>query len=377
MPCHRFVLTLLATILGLCVLGAPLPAGAATGRVVASPTHLRPVQGKTDCAAALSLAAFVCDAAVGTGVLQLIWDESVKTVTGYKVYRVDGGSHNLLGAATGTARYYLVNKPSGGYANQCFAVQASVGSQTSADSSHYCYAPGGAATTLSLKPSHTVTNVAVTTSAHLTCSDVAAPAFPAYFKAANSHFGSAFTAFFPWLLHERATQVGGSSVSGVYAGNETGVWPLCKGTGNGAFAQFNALGVAVFDLDLKALAKHKLYSATLTLTPSQTVALASGKATLSSGRWCQAYVGGNGSLTRPFVPSAFAQSTVVPREASINVTPIVAAWVQYGINYGFIVGTPSQVGALWVSDREHRLPHEVLDPVAASRVLLSADPPVS
>ena len=71
-------------------------------------------------------------------------------------------------------------------------------------------------------------------------------------------------------------------MSGVYAGNETGVWPLCKGTGNGAFAQFNALGVAVFDLDLKDLAKHKLYSATLTLTPSQTVALASGKATLGT-----------------------------------------------------------------------------------------------
>jgi len=46
-------------------------------------------------------------------------------------------------------------------------------------------------------------------------------------------------------------------------------------------------------------------------------------------------------LTNPFVPSAFSQSAVVPREASINVTAIVSAWVQYGVNYGFIVGTPS------------------------------------
>jgi len=342
---HRFALALLA-ILGLCTLGAPLPAGAAKspvihppgGSAVAPPTHLRPVQGKADCAAVLSLAAFVCDAAVTTGALQLIWDESDKAVAGYNVYRVDGGGHTLLGAATGTARYYLVNKPSGGYANQCFAVQAYVGSKTSADSPHYCYAPGAAATTRSFKPSHAFTKVTVTTSYYLNCSTAIPQPSPAYFKAANSHFGSAFTAFFPWLLNAKG---GGPVVDGVYAGNETALWPLCKRFNEPAYAQISALGVAVFDLDLKALAKHKLYSATLTLKPSQTVNLASGKATLSSGRWCQTYVGGNGSLTNPFIPSAFGQSTVVPREASINVISIVSAWVKYGINYGFVVGTPS------------------------------------
>lgn len=68
----RFALTLLAAILGLCTLGAQLPADAA----IARPTNLRPVQSKADCAAALSLAAVVCDAAVKAGDLQLIWDES-------------------------------------------------------------------------------------------------------------------------------------------------------------------------------------------------------------------------------------------------------------------------------------------------------------
>jgi len=145
-PC--FVLTLLAAILGLCTLGAPLPADAA----IARPTNLRPVQSKADCAAALSLAAIICGAAVTKGDLQLIWDESDKTVAGYKVYQVDQiGGHKLLGTSTGTTRYYLVKKAPEGYANLCFAVAAYVGSQTSGDSSRYCYAPGATATTRSFK----------------------------------------------------------------------------------------------------------------------------------------------------------------------------------------------------------------------------------
>ena len=101
-----------------------------------------PCAKRKDCARVLALAAFVCDAAVKAGDLQLIWDESDKRVTGRNVYRVDGGGHTLLGAAPGTARYYLVKKPSGGYASMSFVVQALVGNQASADGARYCYAPG-------------------------------------------------------------------------------------------------------------------------------------------------------------------------------------------------------------------------------------------
>ena len=89
---RRVIASLFAAILGLCALGVSLPAGAA-GPAVAPPTHLRPVQSETDCAKALTLAAFVCDAAVKADDLQLIWDESDKRVTGRNVYRVDGGGH--------------------------------------------------------------------------------------------------------------------------------------------------------------------------------------------------------------------------------------------------------------------------------------------
>jgi len=311
------------------------------------------VQSNADCAAglgaaALGFAAAVCDGTIKTGDLQLIWDESDKAVTGYKVYQVDrvgAGSHTLLGAATGTTRYYLVKKPSGGYANMCFAVQAYVGSRASTDSSHYCYAPGATATTLTLKPSHTVTYV------NLQWNDIRCSTSE-IFKAANRDFGSAFTTFFPWLLNENGG--GGSgrrTVDSVYVGNETVVWKNQRSCKNGNPIQdagIQAFANVSFDLDLKTLAKHKLYSATLTLEPVQTVVLASGKVTLSRGNWCQTFIGitENGN---PTIPSAFNAPpygpTVVPHgpargAASINVTGIVYAWVK-GVPYGkgFGVGT--------------------------------------
>ena len=182
--------TLVAAILGLCALGAPLPVGAAGSPVVAPPTHLRPVQSKADCAAALSLLAVVCGSAVTQGDLQLIWNDPNKNVTGYKVYRVDGGGHQLLGAST--ARYYLVKKSSEGYANLCFAVEATVGNETSKDSARYCYAPGGTATTRTLKPSHAVAQVAWTSPAGVQCTGNPLPG-SAFFKAADQDYGGAFT----------------------------------------------------------------------------------------------------------------------------------------------------------------------------------------
>ena len=244
---RRVIASLFAAILGLCALGVSLPAGAA-GPAVAPPTHLRPVQSETDCAKVLTLAAFVCDAAVKAGDLQLIWDESDKRVTGRNVYRVDGGGHTLLGAAPGTARYYLVKKPSGGYAGMCFAVQALVGHQASADSAPYCYAPGATATTLSLKPSHAVTYV------NLQWHDIDRTAI---FKTADSDFGSASTTFFPWLL-KNSKEWPKQPVDGVYAGYEQVVWkrytpsPNCRGAG-AQNADVTAFARVVFPLDPKTL----------------------------------------------------------------------------------------------------------------------------
>jgi hypothetical protein len=341
---------------------APPPPPTHTGATIARPTQLRPVQGKADCAAVLSLAAFVCDAAVKAGNLQLIWDESDKAVTGYRVYRVDGGGHILLGTATGTARYYLVKKRTEGYANLCFAVQASVGKQTSADSPHYCYRPGATATTRSFKPSRTVTQVAWTSTPGLNCGGPSLPA-SAFFQAANKQHGSAFTAFFPWLTHEQSNS-GQIGVNGVYAGAEValmrtkinepaapfGGYFCYAGPKQGVNATVNALAGVAFDLG--ELSKHKLYSATLTLKSSQILVLRSNKATLSNSGWCATFVAAANREWRiaPLGNLTYSKSGLVAVDsrptAPIDVTSIVSAWAsaRYAADYGFIVGNPLPPG---------------------------------
>jgi len=360
---RRFVLTLLAAILGLCTLGAPPPAGAAKSPVAAPPTHLRPVQSKADCAAALSLLAAICGTAVTEGDLQLIWDESDKTVTGYKVYRVDGGGHQLLG--TSTARYYLVKKLSEGYANLCFAVQATVGSQSSADSARYCYRPGATATTRSFKPSRTVTQVAWTAPANVNCGGSSLTG-STYFQAADTDYGSAFTAFFPFLPNEQPTS-GRVGVSGMYAGNEAAIFaakvhysslfgaPFCSGvspyTGGDLTAQINSVAAMTFNLG--ELARHKLYSAMLTLKASQTLVFRSGKATFFNSGWCAVVVGAADRewWLAPLGNMTYGKAGRMPvaskPPAALDITPIVSSWASYGYrtNYGLIVADALPPGA--------------------------------
>lgn len=318
----------------------------------ARPTHLRPVQGKADCAAVLSLAAFVCDSAIKAGDLQLIWDESSKAATGYKVFRVDGGGHQLLGTAT--ARYFLIKKPSEGYANLCFAVQAVVGKQTSADSARYCYTPGAAATTRSFTASRTVTQVKWSAPT-INCASTPPPG-SAFFQAADKR--GSFTAFFPFLRNEQPTS-GWIGVNGVYAGDETallsvtvnssGIFgaPFCtetKGyTGKTATVQVNALTGVAFDLG--ELARHKFYSAALTLESVQTLVYASGKFTLQGGGWCAMKLG---AANREWRISPLGNLTYNKRgaltlgshpPAQTDVTPIVSTWAsqKYAASYGFII----------------------------------------
>lgn len=321
------------------------------------PTHLRPVQSKTDCAAVLSLAAFVCDSAIKAGDLQLIWDESSKATTGYKVFRVDGGGHQFLGTAT--ARYFLMKKPSEGYANLCFAVQAVVGKQTSADSARYCYAPGATATMRSFTASRTVTQVKWT-APKIDCGGTTPPPGSAFFQAADKR--GSFTAFFPFLRNEQPTS-GWVGVNGVYAGDETALLGVnvntpgsaifgsvfcgkAKGyTGKTATVQVNALTGVAFDLG--ELARHKFYSAAFTLESVQTLVYASGKFTLQGGGWCAVKLG---AANREWRISPLGNLTYNKRgaltlgshpPAQTDVTPIVSTWAsqKYAASYGFIIAS--------------------------------------
>lgn len=342
----RVVLGMLAGILALSALGGPLPADATPAKTtIAQPTHLRPVQSKADCAV-LSLMAVICDAAVRAGDLQLIWDDSNKTVTGYKVFRVDGGGHQLLG--TPTVRYFVVKKPSEGYANLCFAVQALAGEQTSADSARYCYAPGATATTRSFKPSHMVTQVTWQQPPYINWDCGAYAAFFPFVKNTQPPY-SPFS-----QLQKQPPTSGQKGVVGVYAGNEeafvantsrSAIAP-CTGSVSGpgyALAEVNALAGMAFDLG--ELTKHKFYSASLALESVQTLVFASGKFTLRNGGWCAVSVG---AATREWRIAPLGNLTSSKHglvtlashpPSSIDVSPIVSVWAseKYAAAFGFIV----------------------------------------
>ena len=333
---------------------------------VARPTHLRPVQSKADCkkalgSAALGLLAANCDLVVTQGILQLIWDESSKAVDGYKVYRVDGGSHQLLGTAI--ERYYFVKKPPEGYNNLCFAVEAYAGSKNSKDSKQYCYAFRGTTTMRSFKPSYTVTEVDWTAPPNVMCAGKNPLPASAFFRAADKDDGRAFTDFFPFLLSEQPAS-GEASVSGMYAGNEVAAVAIRVNHhpnffGQGAYfcgtppKAVRITAVAGASFDLRELAGHKVYSASLTLNASQTVGVASGKFARSKGGWCPIVVGaanrewwlhpvGNLTYNKPGRVEVTSQPPT-----DIDVTSIVSTWasVKFADNYGFIVASLLPPGA--------------------------------
>jgi len=326
-----------------------------------APTHLRPVQSKADCiaafgAAALGFAVAICDAAVRHGDLQLIWRESSKNVTGYEIYRVDEGRHDLVG--TTQSKLYVISKPSKGYDGACYAVEAYAGKQTSKESSHYCYRPGATASTESFEPSHTVTVVRWSAPSVSNCSYTIP--ISAFFQAGDKTGN--FTALFPWLVNE-SNLTGRASTSGVFAGNEAAIFGLnysegpfavcSQGQLSSATVQVSANAGAAFDL--AKLAKHKVYSASLTLDASRTVTFVARKFTLQNGSGPRCNVG-VAAATRAWTKAPVGNLTynrseqvyIYGKPGPVDVTKIVSTWASHedADDHGFIVTNLLPPGAV-------------------------------
>jgi hypothetical protein len=104
------------------------------------------------------------------------------------------------------------------------------------------------------------------------------------------------TTFFPWLVTGKRPS---HPIDGVYAGAEAVFWKNPRPCTSSLSvpghrmknAKISASATVTFDRGtfLSFWNSHrriKVYSATLTLEPLQTVSLSSGKVTLSHGRWC-------------------------------------------------------------------------------------------
>lgn len=132
-----------------------------------APTALSNTTDPPTCTAHAGLGGgLACLAGINAGMLALIWNWSpsrfVKSVDGYKVYRVDGSQHTLVSTQNnGTdVTLALLNKPSDGFNGKCYVVTAYKGKSESSDSGFFCagnYQGGTIVENFTLTPSNTRT----------------------------------------------------------------------------------------------------------------------------------------------------------------------------------------------------------------------------
>jgi hypothetical protein len=337
---------------------------------VPAPSHLRPVQTQRDCAFVTAAASAACDAAVRGGSLQLLWDEPSAKVDGYKLYRVDGKRHVLVGrTANGVApAFALVPVPRDGYMRKCYVVTAYLGSSESAASDQYCVGRGAIAYVRTLAPDRLASVVhwsVPTLYARCKGETPSNPLAPAQVFGMTQSLG--FTSFLPWLTSFRNPELQGATrqLSVAFAGVQAyglitsvnaGFVSGCP-NGNNSLAGYAMVSARTgLDFDLRRLAGHKIYTARLTLTASQALrndgsryfaandySCATSLAVATDAWWR--------SGNMPYHQDGQATFGLAPVPSlTLDVTPIIAGWAANfdRDDYGFVLrsrledGTPVQ-----------------------------------
>ncbi|HZV78672.1 MAG TPA: hypothetical protein VFF60_03555 [Candidatus Binatus sp.] len=239
---------------------------------IAAPTDVRPVQSKQDCANALSLLATLCDSAVKASTLQLIWKDSAAKLTGYKVYRTDGGRHLNITLSNGPEpRFAAISKPSGGYDHRCYAVSAYLGNHESALSHAYCVQSGATATTVTFTPAHVRSYIAYNKPR------IADPNNNSGTLSLDTLMGDLKSTGFETLVPQQVFNANGSaSVNGTaYVGLQSAYFTekidMSQFWAGYPYGDVMLTSRAGMDFNLNKLANRKIYSAVLTLDVSQTV----------------------------------------------------------------------------------------------------------
>ena len=328
---------------------APRPTAKPTPKPppLAAPTGVRPVQSKHDCASALSLLAAVCDSAVKAGVLQLIWHDSATKLTGYKVYRVDGGRHTLVLTLTNgpSPKYGAISKPNGGYGHACYAVTANLGQRESARSASYCVRQGATATTATFTPAHVRSYVTISN--------------PGLYDPNNNNGQLPLSTLLSWLQKsgfdklvpsqvsnsQRAASINGTGYVGYQSAYVSEPNPtngeFYTGTNHGYVTIKSRAG---YDFNLGKLANRSIYSAILTLDVSQTSRdTSSHNGFVTSDYSCaDRYLLGkdfwwsqSGPLNNAASGAEFSQGA--GPVVTIDVTKTVADWAAGAPSYGFIL----------------------------------------
>jgi hypothetical protein len=327
----------------------PTPKPTPKPKPIPAPWNVHPVQSKHDCASALALLATICDAAVKSGELQLLWNDKATALDGYKIYRVDGGRHAVVTTTTNgaTPKYGVVSRPNGGYKGACYAVTAYQGARESAQSSRYCVQSGSTASTETFSPAHVRSYVTVSNPGivdlnnnnatlplstllswlHKSGFDTLIPSQVADSGHASSVNGTAYVGYQYAFVHE-TVPTGGE----FYSGTDHG-WVKIASRGG-------------YDFNLSKLANRKIYSATLTLNVSQTVRDASSHTRFATSDYSCADLYWLGkdfwwSQSGPLnnVIAGGKLSMQPGPSVTVDMTPVVANWAAAGDqrDYGFIL----------------------------------------
>jgi plastocyanin len=117
----------------------------AAARTPAVPGNVRVSSGAQECAAHVGLlGALACPDMIRSGNVLLVWDWQAgagpDVIDGYRVYRVDGGTKQLVYTRTDKQYLTLFDMPgaSGNYIGKCYAVSAYAGSYESTVSGALC-----------------------------------------------------------------------------------------------------------------------------------------------------------------------------------------------------------------------------------------------
>jgi len=356
-----------AAILAVLALASAAPAGAAA---VAAPANLRPVQNRQDCVFVTLARSAACDAAVRAGQLQLLWDEPAGRIDGYRIIRVDGQRHVLIARlATGIApAFATIAKPRDGYRGKCYAVEAYLGADNSADSPPLCVTPTSTAVTRLLGADRLASLIhwAVPT-LYRQCRGEIPTGQISPARVFTMIQPSGFTSFFPWLAtfvdpelvgstRELNVAFAGVQAYGLVTGVDGNFVPGCPANTNALAGYAMVSSRTGLDFNLRRVWGHKVYAATLSIDapsalrasgtkyiPAANYSCATSLAVAKSEWWR--------SGEMPFFPQGQATFGLAPvPSVTLDVTPIVGEWAaNFGRgDDGFILrsrledGTPIQ-----------------------------------
>jgi len=278
---------------------AAMPQSASAATVPPAPRDLHEIMSKKECGTVPSSS--FCDSVIRGGGIALGWKGDTSVPSWYKIYRVDGGRHDLV--ITVSTTWAGLSKSKGPFAARCYEVAATLGTLASRPSGRWCAGRDSTPTVKTFTPSQfsslSTRRVGLERGDDACGLNIQGSKILSGLK---SLFGPLFASNFSWLgpgidTGNTAlpwTQTVQSSVREVGAlgstftiDSSTQAFSILQCGSLGSYhttknyaSAYASIGVA---FPLTGLSEHKVFSATLTLGIGPSTVIKSGKLARISG----------------------------------------------------------------------------------------------